>query len=86
MIEVINNISMSWWGWMSAMFWQVSLLLVLVACIDMLIKRWAWPQLRYALWLLVVVKLIIPPGVSMHGSLVERVKPGLDWIISRGAG
>ena len=82
MINVMNNISMLWWGWMSAMFWQVSLLIVFVACIDTLIKRWAWPQLRYALWLLVVLKLVIPPGVSMHGSLVERVKLGFDWIIS----
>jgi beta-lactamase regulating signal transducer with metallopeptidase domain len=83
MINAINNIACLWWSWMAAMFWQVGLLIILVACIDTLIKRWAWPQLRYALWLLVLIKLVLPPGVSMPGSLAERVKPPLDWLISR---
>ena len=82
MINTINDISCMWWDWMAAMFWQVGLLILFVACIDLLIKRWAWPQLRYALWLMILVKLILPPGISMHGSLTERVKPKLDWLIS----
>jgi beta-lactamase regulating signal transducer with metallopeptidase domain len=68
---------------MSAMFWQVGLLIILVACIDTLIKKWAWPKLRYALWLLVLIKLVLPPGVSMPGSLVERLQPQLNRIMSR---
>ena len=82
MIDVINNFSMSWWNWMLAMFWQVGLLIILVAFVDMFIKRWAWPQLRYALWLMVLIKLVIPPGVSMSGSLIERVQPRLDKLIN----
>ncbi len=82
MIEQINNISMSWWGWMSQMFWQVGLLIILVACIDTLIKKWAWPQLRYALWLLVLLKLVIPPSYSMPGSLTGRLRPVTNRIVS----
>ena len=67
---------------MLAMFWQVGLLIILVAFVDMFIKRWAWPQLRYALWLMVLIKLVIPPGVSMRGSLIERVQPRLDKLIN----
>ena len=82
MINIINNISCMWWNWMAAMFWQVGLFIIIVACIDTLVKRWAWPQLRYALWLLVLVKLVLPPGISMPGSFVERVKPGLGQLVS----
>jgi len=60
---------------MAAMFWQVSLLIILIACLDTIIKRWAWPRLRYALWLLVLLKLILPPGISMPGSFTTRLQP-----------
>ncbi len=83
MINAINNISLSWWSWMIAMFWQVGLLIILIACIDAIIKRWAWPQLRYALWLLVLLKLILPPSLSVPGSLTERIQPEVSRIIDR---
>jgi beta-lactamase regulating signal transducer with metallopeptidase domain len=82
MIEQINNIALSWWGWMIGMLWQVSLLIILIACIDAVIKRWAWPQLRYALWLLVLLKLVVPPSISMPGSLTGRLQPIADRIVS----
>ncbi|MBN2180627.1 MAG: M56 family metallopeptidase, partial [Sedimentisphaerales bacterium] len=75
MVDTINHIALSWWGWMAAMFWQVSLLIILIACIDILIKKWAWPRLRYALWLLVLLKLILPPCISMPGSFIARLQP-----------
>jgi hypothetical protein len=43
------------------MFWQVGLLILLIGGIDRLIRKWAWPQLRYALWSLILVKLLLPP-------------------------
>jgi hypothetical protein len=58
MIELLNAISQQWWGWVWSMFWQAGLLILVIGCIDLLIRKWAWPQLRYALWSLILIKLI----------------------------
>lgn len=34
MIDPLNRIAALWWTWMSGMFWQVGLLIVIVACLD----------------------------------------------------
>ena len=83
MIGQINNIALLWWNWMAAMFWQVGLLVILIACIDAIIKKWAWPQLRYAIWLLVILKLVLPPSISTQDSLTAKLQPIAGQIISR---
>ncbi len=75
MIDHINSISLLWWDYMLAMFWQVGLLIIVIACIDALIKKWAWPQLRHALWLLVLLKLVLPPSFAVPGSMTGRLRP-----------
>jgi beta-lactamase regulating signal transducer with metallopeptidase domain len=77
MITLVNQIAEGWWGWMGAMLWQVSLLILIVGVVDLLIGKWAWPPVRYALWLLVLVKLVIPPSWSLDTSLVSRAVP---WV------
>jgi hypothetical protein len=49
MIEQISKIAEIWWSWMWPMFWQVGVLIVLIAAVELFIKRWVWPQVRYAL-------------------------------------
>lgn len=78
MIEVINAIGNVWWAWMWPMFWQVSLLVGLIALIDLLLRKRVWPQVRYALWLLVLVKLVLPPGLALPTSLTSGFGP-LAW-------
>ncbi|MCP4657751.1 MAG: M56 family metallopeptidase [bacterium] len=75
MIAFLNQIAEAWWGWIGPMLWQVSLLILLIGAIDLVIGRWAWPQVRYALWLLILVKLLIPPSWSLPTSLVSRSRP-----------
>ncbi len=75
MIEMINNWAAFWWHWQVSMFWQVGLLIVLVGCVDLLIRKWIWPQVRYALWLMVLVKLILPPGMYVSSSIVAQLEP-----------
>ncbi len=75
MIDQINHIAQSWWVWMWPIFWQVGLLIVLIAGIDLVIRRWAWPQLRYALYLLILVKLVLPPSLSSPVSLTGHFSP-----------
>jgi beta-lactamase regulating signal transducer with metallopeptidase domain len=75
MIERINDLAGAWWLWMWPMFWQVSVLIVIIAALDLLLRRRLWPQARYALWLLVLVKLILPPGLSLPTSLTSELQP-----------
>jgi beta-lactamase regulating signal transducer with metallopeptidase domain/Tol biopolymer transport system component len=75
MIAAINQIAQSWWSWMGPMLWQVSLLILIVTGLDFLLRRWAWPQVRYTLWLLVLVKLVIPPTWTLPSSLVSKWQP-----------
>ena len=63
MIEQINHLAGLWWSGTIAMFWQVGVLIILIGCVDLIIRKWAWPQLRYALWLMVLVKLVLPHKV-----------------------
>jgi len=69
MIDAVNGIAELWWSWMGPMLWQSSLLIVAIGVIDRLIHRWAWPEVRHALWLLVLIKLVIPPSWSVSGAL-----------------
>ena len=69
MIDAVNGIAELWWSWMGPMLWQSSLLIVVIGVIDRLIHRWAWPEVRHALWLLVLIKLVIPPSWSVSGAL-----------------
>jgi beta-lactamase regulating signal transducer with metallopeptidase domain len=78
MIAAVNQIAQSWWGWMGSMLWQVSLLILIVTALDFVLRRWAWPQVRYTLWLLVLIKLVIPPTWTLPSSLISRWQPLLQ--------
>ena len=61
-----------WWGWTSAMSVQVAVLVALIVLVEALLavmnRLWArrpvWPELFSALWLLVPLKLLLPPSLS----------------------
>ena len=75
MIAAVNQVAQSWWSWMGPMLWQVSLLILIVTGLDFVLRRWAWPQVRYTLWLLILVKLIIPPTWTLPSSLISKYQP-----------
>ena len=75
MISAVNHVAQSWWGWMGPMIWQVSLLILIISAIDLFLRRWAWPQVRYAIWLLILIKLLIPPSWTLPSSLISRWQP-----------
>ena len=70
MITLANEFAGAWWGWMWPMFWQVSLLIVIGGALDAAMRKWAWPQVFYALWLLVLLKLVLPPTLASPVSIV----------------
>ena len=90
----LNAVAEQWFSWMWPMFWQVNLLIVIIWLVDMLIRRWVWPQVRYALWLLVLLKLVIPPTWTLPVSVtdpvvrpvVERFEAGAELISTRSSG
>jgi len=51
MTALVDDAVGMWWGWMAPMFWQASLFIGIVWGLDRLIRRWAWPQVGYELWL-----------------------------------
>lgn len=71
----LNQLAEMWWRWMGEMLWQSSLLILILSGIDFLLKKWIWPQVRYTLWLLVLLKLIIPPTFALDTSIISRVQP-----------
>lgn len=68
-----------WWSWMAPMVWQVGVLVLLVAILDGALRRWVWPQLRIALWLLVIAKLLLPPTVASPVAISPQVLPLTTW-------
>jgi len=52
------------WGWLVAASLQAGALALIVLATDRLLARFAWPRLRVALHLLVLFKLLVPPGVG----------------------
>jgi len=74
MINELNVLAESWFTWMFSMFWQVSLLILIISGIEILFRNLIWPQVRYALWILVLVKLIVPPSWAFSGSIVPNIR------------
>ena len=75
MIEQVNTLGRAWWDWMWPMFWQVGALILVIGAIDMLLRKRLWPQIRYGLWLLVIVKLVLPPTFALPTGIVSHVRP-----------
>ena len=73
MVETVNHYASLWLNWQWSMLWQTAVLVAVVAVIDRLTRKWAWPQLRYALWLLVLVKLMLPPTLTSPISVTSTV-------------
>ena len=81
MAEWINQTAAVWWSWMAAVSVQAAVLILLVGAADMVLRRWAWPQLRYALYLLVLAKLVLGPAFTSPASVTWRLGPWTDWTV-----
>jgi beta-lactamase regulating signal transducer with metallopeptidase domain/biopolymer transport protein ExbD len=51
------------------MLWQSSLLACVLWLVDRLLRRKVRPAIRYALWLVLLVKLVVPPSFASPSSL-----------------
>jgi len=57
-----------WWSWMVPMTWQLCLLVGAIIILTLLVRK-ASPRAHYLLWCLVLVKLCLPPTVSLYTGL-----------------
>jgi beta-lactamase regulating signal transducer with metallopeptidase domain len=59
----VFQFSRVWFDWAAAASWQLALLVCFIAAITFLLRN-ASPRLRYGLWLLVLVKALLPPPLA----------------------
>ena len=73
MINLLNTAAEHWFDWQFAMLWQTAVLIMIIWIVDLVIRKWAHPQVRYALWMLVLVKLLIPPTWTSPASITSQI-------------
>jgi beta-lactamase regulating signal transducer with metallopeptidase domain len=86
-------LDMAWWdrpagiwtGWMIQMSWQVLVLAIVVWVLTGLLRR-SNAALRYALWGLVFIKLVLPPGLGAPWSVGAAVEQGFMGTVQWAAG
>lgn len=69
-----------WYGWLQPLLLQLSVLAVLVFVLDRLLTGTRFATLRYALWCLLPLRAVLPPGV------VSPLGWGVPGIAPSGAG
>src|SRR5882757_443354 len=67
-IETLNQWGADFLSFAWPMLWQSSLLITALFAIDLLFRRKLRASIRYALWLVVLVKLCVPPTLALPTS------------------
>jgi lysylphosphatidylglycerol synthetase-like protein (DUF2156 family) len=65
LIESLNHWGGQFVNFAWPMLWQSSLLIAVVFTLDLLLARKIRAAVRYALWLAVLVKLLLPPALAL---------------------
>ncbi|HVU08641.1 MAG TPA: M56 family metallopeptidase [Verrucomicrobiae bacterium] len=69
-IETLNHWGGNFFDFAGTMLWQSSLLIVVLFALDFLFRRKIRASIRYALWLVLLLKLILPPTLALPTSPV----------------
>jgi beta-lactamase regulating signal transducer with metallopeptidase domain len=69
-IEILNQWGGNFLSFAWPMLWQSSLLITALFVFDLLLRRKLRTSIRYALWLIVLVKLCVPPTLALPTSPV----------------
>ena len=68
LIKTLNEWGGRFLDFAGPMFWQAGLLIVALLAFDFLFRHKVRASVRYALWLVVLVKLILPPALALPTS------------------
>ena len=69
MIHALNHLGARFADFALAMLVQSSLLIVLLFALDLVLRNRVRAVVRYALWMLVLIKLVLPPSFAAPTSL-----------------
>jgi len=64
-LTTINSIGGEFWNYAAGMFIQSSVLILSLLTIDFLLRKRVRATFRYWIWMLVFIKLILPPSLSL---------------------
>ena len=65
MQDLINHLGERFLAFAGPMLWQSGLLIAVVLAVDLLLARKVRAAVRHALWLVVLVKLLLPPSLAL---------------------
>src|SRR5438552_2183273 len=57
------------------MLWQSSLLMAIVFALDLALRRKVRAAVRYAFWMVVLVKLLLPPSLAFPSGVCWWLRP-----------
>ncbi|MFO0821079.1 MAG: M56 family metallopeptidase [Pirellulales bacterium] len=77
--SVLTSVASTWSEWMLAMSWQVTVVALAIALIALLGRRWP-ARFRYSLWLIVLVKLALPPSFAAPTGFGWWLREGTDQV------
>ncbi len=77
MIETFNHWGESALRFAWPMLWQSSLLIAVLFTLDFVLRRKVRAAVRYALWLVVLIKLLLPPSFAFPTSVAWWLRPSL---------
>jgi hypothetical protein len=75
MIEMLNQWAQPVFSFAWQMLWQSSLLIGVLFVLDWLLRRRVRAAVRYALWLSVLVKLLLPPSLALPSGISYWLRP-----------
>jgi beta-lactamase regulating signal transducer with metallopeptidase domain len=74
-IETLNHWGDHFLNFAWPILWQSSLLIAIIFVLDFALRRKIRAAIRYALWLMVLVKLLLPPSLALPTSLAWWLLP-----------
>lgn len=63
-----DDLVSAWWNWATAISWQLAIFVALTWIVAALLRK-ARPRIRHTLWLLVLLKIVLPTSFSAPWSL-----------------
>jgi hypothetical protein len=64
-IESVNRLGENFLSFAWPMLWQSSLLIAVIFALDVVSARKVRPAIRHALWMIVLLKLLLPPTLAL---------------------
>jgi ankyrin repeat protein/beta-lactamase regulating signal transducer with metallopeptidase domain len=78
-VSFINHYSTEFMRFSSTMLWQSSVLILILLLINFVLRKWVKAVFRYCLWMLLLVKLVLPVGLALPSSPAYWV----SWLVPK---